>query len=59
MTTLRGSLYRAARLLGDVQAVSKGPAATGRRIVRKQAYATWNGLLGGLLTRALGGGRRR
>ena len=32
---LRGWLYWLARLLGDIEAVSRGPAAVGRRIVRK------------------------
>jgi len=32
---LRGWLYWAARLLGDVRAVEKGPAAVGRRVERR------------------------
>ena len=42
-------LYRAARDLGDLQAVMHGPTAYGRRLVRKKAYARTNGLLAILL----------
>ena len=34
---LRGFLYAAARLLGDVNAVRRGPKAVGKRIVRRIA----------------------
>ena len=40
--TLRSSLYRAARLLGDVQAAQRGPASLARRMVRKRVYRAWN-----------------
>lgn len=33
----RGFLYMLARILGDVQAVSKGPRAVGRRVARRAA----------------------
>jgi hypothetical protein len=46
--SLRSQLYRSARIMGDVEALSKGPAAYGRRVVRKRAYRA-----GGTLTRAL------
>lgn len=32
----RGSLYKAARFLGDLSAVSKGPEAIVRRIARRK-----------------------
>ena len=32
---LRGGLYRIARILGDINAVSKGPAGIVKRIVNK------------------------
>lgn len=35
---VRRALYGAARALGDVDAVRRGPRATGRRVVRKRAY---------------------
>ena len=35
---LRAPLYWLARLLGDANAVSKGPGAIGRRLVRKAAW---------------------
>jgi hypothetical protein len=44
-SSLRRSLYRSARLLGDAQAIARGPAATGRRYVRKAAYRGTNGML--------------
>jgi hypothetical protein len=34
---LRSFLYALARLLGDVQAVRKGPKAVGKRVVRRLA----------------------
>lgn len=48
-------LYSAARITRDVNAVSRGPAATGRRIVRKAAYRKANGLLARGLNRLLKG----
>ena len=41
--------YRAARDLGDLQAIEKGPTAYGRRLVRKKGYAKTNGLLATIL----------
>jgi hypothetical protein len=38
MNALRSLLYRLARLLGDINAVERGPAAILRRLVRKSAY---------------------
>lgn len=35
MNSLRTLLYALARLLGDVQAVRKGPRAIGKRLARK------------------------
>jgi len=46
---LRSSLYRSARLLGDVRAASKGPTSYGKRLVRKRAYRQSSGLLPSLL----------
>ena len=45
-TSLRSQLYRAARDLGNVQAAGKGPAAYGRRVVRRKVYGKTNGILG-------------
>lgn len=42
----RQALYAAARLFGDLSAARRGPAAMGRRLVRRQAYRTTNALLG-------------
>lgn len=36
--SITNTLYRAARLSADARAVRKGPAAVGRRIVRKSVY---------------------
>ena len=38
MNALRSLLYALARLLGDVNAISRGPDAVARRIVRKSLY---------------------
>lgn len=45
----RRGLYRAARTLGDVDAAAHGPAALGKRIVRKRVYRGWLGLLNRML----------
>lgn len=42
--TVRGVLYRSARILGDVQAAVRGPAPLVKRLVRKRALAYWIGL---------------
>jgi hypothetical protein len=39
--SLTSKLFRAARLSADARAVSKGPAATGKRIVRKHIGRAW------------------
>jgi hypothetical protein len=51
--SLRSQLYRSARILGDVQAASKGPGAYGKRLLRKRAYRRTNGALSRFL-RSLG-----
>jgi hypothetical protein len=43
--SLRSELYRSARILGNVEAMSKGPASYGRRVARRKVYAKSNGLL--------------
>ena len=53
--SLRSQLYRAARDLGNIEAAEKGPAAYGRRVVRRKAYAKTNGTLGKLLRGILRG----
>jgi len=40
--SLRSQLYRAARDLGDLQAIEKGPTAYAKRRVRKVAYREVN-----------------
>lgn len=42
--SLRSQLYRSARLLGDLEAASKGPGAYAKRVVRKKAYGRSMGL---------------
>jgi hypothetical protein len=43
--TLRALLYRALSLSNDARAVSRGPTAVGKRLVRKAAYrATTRGM---------------
>jgi len=37
ISALRGFLYALARLLGDLTAISKGPAAMGKRVMRRAA----------------------
>ena len=58
--SLRSSLYKAARIMGDVEAAERGPGALAKREVRRKAYRA-SGSLTGALLRALGlqGGRRR
>ena len=51
--SLRSSLYRDARILGNVQAAAKGPGAYATRYARRRAYATTNGVTRSFL-RALG-----
>jgi hypothetical protein len=45
VSELRRQTYRAARLMGDVDAALKGPVPLAKRIGRKWAYRKWNGLL--------------
>jgi hypothetical protein len=47
--SLRSQLYRSARILGDVEAMSKGPGAYAKRVVRKKAYGRSMGLTSSLL----------
>jgi hypothetical protein len=37
--SLRSQLYREARILGNVEAASRGPLAYGKRYARRKAYA--------------------
>jgi hypothetical protein len=53
MSQARRSLYRWARLLGDLEAAEKGPGPLGRRLVRKAVYRRTGGLTRRLL-RSLG-----
>jgi len=46
---MRGLLYRLARLLGDVNAVQRGPRAAVRRAVRKAALRGFGGWLARVL----------
>lgn len=39
--TLTSKLFRAARLSADVRAVSRGPKATGQRLIRKAVGRAW------------------
>ncbi len=45
----RRSLYRTGSILGDLRAISRGPLAFGRRLVRKSAYRSTGRLLRRLL----------
>ena len=38
----RSQLYRAARDLGNLNAAERGPAAYGKRVVRRRVYRTTN-----------------
>ncbi|BCT75522.1 hypothetical protein SCMU_13640 [Sinomonas cyclohexanicum] len=49
MSRARSALYRAARLLGDVEAAGKGPDAYGRRVARRAAYRGTNRALRSVL----------
>jgi hypothetical protein len=48
-TSVTSILYRAARTSADLRAVRKGPAAVGKRIIRKQVYRKTNGVLAQIL----------
>lgn len=47
--SLTSLLYQAARLSADGRAVRKGPAAIGKRVVRKAVYRSTNGFVASLL----------
>lgn len=47
--SLRSELYRDARILGDIDAISKGPTAYAKRYVRRRTYAHVNGLTSSIL----------
>lgn len=51
--SLTSLLFRAARLSADGRAVRNGPAAVGKRYVRKQVYRQTGGLLAALLRTVL------
>lgn len=38
---IRSSLYRTARWMGDLNAVYRGPAAFGRRLIRKSLWRSF------------------
>ncbi|WP_169726485.1 hypothetical protein [Desulfotruncus alcoholivorax] len=44
----RSALYTAAKILGDISAISKGPGAVGKRIARRAAGKATSKLLGKL-----------
>ena len=50
------ALYTAARISRDVNAVTRGPGAIGRRIVRKASGRAANGGLARILNRVMGRG---
>lgn len=47
--SLTSTLYRAARTSNNLRAMSRGPAAYGRRVVRRKAYGKTMGATGRLL----------
>ncbi|MDQ6848947.1 MAG: hypothetical protein M3070_02975 [Actinomycetota bacterium] len=47
--SIRSQLYKAARLMGNVQAAAKGSTAYGKRVVRRKAYSKTNGALSRVL----------
>lgn len=47
--SLTSLLFQAARLSADGRALRKGPAAVGKRIIRKQVYRSTGGLLASIL----------
>lgn len=51
--SLTSALFRAARLSADGRALRRGPAAVGKRIIRKQVYRSTGGILGALLRAVL------
>lgn len=51
--SLTSLLFQAARLSADGRAIRKGPAAIGKRIVRKAVYRSTGGLLASILRMVL------
>jgi hypothetical protein len=51
--SLTSLLFQAARLSADGRAIRKGPAAVGKRIVRKQVYKSVNAPLNRILRKWL------
>jgi hypothetical protein len=49
--SLRSLLYRTARLIGDVNAISRGPRATAKRIERKTLLRIMGGFINWLVGR--------
>ena len=47
--SLRSELYRDARLLGNVEAASRGPVAFSKRYARRKVYARTNGFTRSIL----------
>jgi hypothetical protein len=47
--SLTSSLYKAARLSNNVRAASRGPAAYGKRVVRRKVYGKEMGLTRSIL----------
>jgi hypothetical protein len=47
--SLRSQLYRDARIMGNVEALSHGPVAYGKRYARRKVYARSNSLTRNLL----------
>jgi len=37
--SLRSQLYHTARIMGDIEAISHGPSAYGKRYVRRKVYS--------------------
>ncbi len=53
MASTRSTLYRLARILGDVEAAKKGPTSYARRVGRRTVYRQTS-KLAGRITRQLG-----
>jgi hypothetical protein len=51
--SLRSQLYRDARIMGNMEALTRGPGAYARRYVRRRAYAKSNAFTHSVL-RSLG-----
>ena len=46
--SFRSQLYRSARIMGDIEAMSKGPGAYAKRVVRRKAYGLSMGMTNAL-----------